>query len=70
VQAEAISGFWPQLGMFVTLDSDTRLFLNLPYTSNLARGDSTLDIAACLDRSPLPVLRLSLQTLDWQRGHF
>ena len=29
-QAEAVSEFWPELGVFVALDSDTRLFLNLP----------------------------------------
>ena len=56
--------------MFVGLSPETRLFLNLPYARNLDTGDATLDIAAYLDISLLPILRPSLYTLDWQRSRF
>ena len=70
VQAEAVSEFWPELGVFVALNPQARLFLNLPYARNRDSGDSTLDIAAYLDPSLLPLLRPSLRSLDWQRSRF
>ena len=70
VQAEALSEFWPEAAVFVALSPETRLFLNLPYARNVDTGGATLDIAAYLDISLLPILRPALYTLDWQRSRF
>jgi hypothetical protein len=69
-QAEGFEEFWPEVAVYKTLSPETRLFLNLPYAGNPDARKATLDIAAYLDISLLPILRPSLHTLDWQRSRF
>jgi len=69
-QAETSTEFWPEASVYVQLNPGTRLFLDLPYSVNTQSGKGTLDTAAYLDISLMPIARPALQQLDWQRGRF
>lgn len=65
--------FWPEGQLFVGLNPRTRLFLNAAYAKGKESDERSLDAAAYLDISFLPVgprRRRSLQTEDWQRGRY
>ena len=65
--------FWPEAQVFVGLDGRTRLFLNAAYARGKESDEASLDTAAYLDISFLPVgprRRRSLRTTDWQRTRY
>ena len=65
--------FWPEAQLFVGLDPRTRVFLNAAYARGKESDEASLDTAAYLDISFLPVgprRRSSLRTEDWQRGRY
>ena len=65
--------FWPEAQLFVGLDPRTRLLLDTAYAKGKESDERTLDAAAYLDISFLPVgprRRRSLRTEDWQRGRY
>jgi len=65
--------FWPEGQLFVGLNQRTRLFLNAAYAKGKESDERSLDAAAYLDISFLPVgprRRRSLRTEDWQRGRY
>jgi len=64
---------WPEGQMFVGLNPRTRLFLNVAYARGKESDEASLDAAAYLDVSFLPVgprRRASLRSEDWQRGRY
>ena len=64
---------WPEGQLFVGLHPRTRLFLNAAYAEGKESDESSLDTAAYLDISLLPVgprRRRALKTEDWQRGRY
>ncbi len=65
--------FWPEAQLFVGLHPRTRVFLNAAYAKGKESDERSLDAAAYLDISLLPVgprRRRSLRTEDWQRGRY
>jgi hypothetical protein len=65
--------FWPEAQLFVGLNPRTRVFLNAAYARGKESDERSLDAAAYLDISFLPVgprRRRSLRTEDWQRGRY
>jgi len=65
--------FWPEGQLFVGLNPRTRVFLNAAYAKGKESDERSLDAAAYLDISFLPVgprRRRSLRTEDWQRGRY
>ena len=65
--------FWPEGQLFVGLHPRTRLFLNAAYAKGKESDERSLDTAAYLDISFLPVgprRRRALRTEDWQRGRY
>jgi hypothetical protein len=65
--------FWPEGQLFVGLNPRTRLFLNAAYAKGKESDERSLDAAAYLDISFLPVgprRRRSLRTEDWQRSRY
>jgi hypothetical protein len=65
--------FWPEGQLFVGLHSRTRLFLNAAYAKGKESDERSLDAAAYLDISLLPVgprRRQAFRTEDWQRGRY
>lgn len=69
-RAGGVDQFWPEAAVYIGLGPQSRLFLNLPYATDLDSADATLDIAAYLDISLLPILRPSLHNADWQRSRY
>ena len=64
---------WPEGQLFVGLHPRTRLFLNAAYARGKESDEASLDAAAYLDISLLPVgprRRRFLRTEDWQRGRY
>jgi hypothetical protein len=64
---------WPEAQLFVGLNPRTRVFLNAAYARGKESDQASLDTAAYLDISFLPVgprRRRSLRTEDWQRGRY
>lgn len=64
---------WPEGQLFVGLNPRTRVFLNVAYAKGKESDERSLDAAAYLDISFLPVgprRRRSLQTADWQRSRY
>ncbi len=64
---------WPEAQLFVGLNPRTRVFLNAAYAKGKESDEASLDTAAYLDISFLPVgprRRQSLRTEDWQRGRY
>jgi hypothetical protein len=65
--------FWPEAQVFVGLNPRTRMFLNAAYAKGKESDERSLDAAAYLDISFLPVgprRRQRLRTQDWQRGRY
>jgi hypothetical protein len=64
---------WPEAQLFVGLDSRTRVFLNAAYAKGKESDERSLDTAAYLDISLLPIgprRRRSVRTEDWQRNRY
>jgi hypothetical protein len=64
---------WPEAQAYVGLSPRTRVFLNAAYAKGKESDERSLDTAAYLDISFLPVgprRRRSLRTEDWQRGRY
>ena len=64
---------WPEAQLFVGLNPRTRVFLNGAYAKGKESDERSLDTAAYLDISLLPVgprRRRSLRTEDWQRNRY
>jgi hypothetical protein len=64
---------WPEGQLFVGLNARTRVFLNAAYAKGKESDERSLDTAAYLDISFLPVgprRRQALRTTDWQRGRY
>jgi hypothetical protein len=65
--------FWPEGQLYVGLNPRTRLFLNGAYAQGKESSNKTLDAAAYIDISFLPIgprRRSSFKTEDWQRGRY
>jgi hypothetical protein len=65
--------FWPEAQLFVGLNQRTRVFLDAAYAKGKESDERTLDAAAYLDVSFLPVgprRRRLLRTTDWQRSRY
>jgi hypothetical protein len=65
--------FWPEGQLFVGLTPRTRVFLNAAYARGKESDEASLDAAAYLDISLLPIgprRRQALKTMDWQRGRY
>jgi hypothetical protein len=65
--------FWPEGQLFVGLNDRTRLFLNAAYAKGKESDERTLDSAAYLDISFVPIgprRRRAFLTEDWQRGRY
>jgi hypothetical protein len=64
---------WPEAQAFVGLDARTRLFLNAAYAKGKESDQATLDTAAYVDLSLVPIgprRRRALRTEDWQRNRY
>jgi hypothetical protein len=64
---------WPEAQLFVGLNPRTRAFLNAAYAKGKESDVESLDMAAYLDISFLPIgprRRRSLRTEDWQRNRY
>jgi hypothetical protein len=65
--------FWPEAQLFVGLSPRTRLFLNAAYAKGKESDEASLDTAAYLDISFLPIgprRRRAYLDEDWQRGRY
>ena len=65
--------FWPEAQLFVGLDARTRVFLDAAYAKGKESDERSLDTAAYLDVSLLPIgprRRRSFRTEDWQRNRY
>jgi hypothetical protein len=65
--------FWPEGQLFVGLNPRTRVFLNAAYAKGKESDERSLDTAAYLDISFLPVgprRRRAYMDQDWQRGRY
>ncbi len=65
--------FWPEAQLFVGLNARTRVFLNAAYARGKESDEASLDTAAYLDISFLPVgphRRRAYMDQDWQRGRY
>jgi hypothetical protein len=65
--------FWPEGQLFVGLSPRTRAFLNAAYAKGKESDDLSLDAAAYLDVSLLPIgprRRKAYMDEDWQRGRY
>lgn len=70
VHASDTQQFWPELGFFVTLSPQTRLFFDAPYTKEMITNNQSLEAAAFLDISLKPIWRKDLQQEDWARNRY
>ena len=64
---------WPEAQVFVGLNARTRLFLNAAYAKGKESDQATLDLAAYVDVSLLPIgprRRRAVRTEDWQRNRY
>jgi len=64
---------WPEAQLFVGLDQRTRMFLNAAYAKGKESDERSLDAAAFLDVSFLPIgprRRRAYLGEDWQRGRY
>jgi hypothetical protein len=64
---------WPEGQLFVGLNQRTRVFLNAAYARGKESDEASLDTAAYLDISLLPIgprRRQAFKTQDWQRGRY
>ena len=68
-QASDFSEFWPEANAFVTLNSQTRLFLDAAFAHGKESDETSLDLAAYFDISLKPI-RKKLRTEDWQRSRY
>ena len=65
--------FWPEAQLFIGLNQRTRVFLNAAYAKGKESDEASLDTAAYLDISLLPVgrrRRRAFKDVDWQRGRY
>jgi hypothetical protein len=65
--------FWPEGQLFVGLNPRTRVFLNAAYAKGKESDQLSLDAAAYLDVSFLPIgpkRRRAYMNEDWQRGRY
>ena len=65
--------FWPEAQLFVGLNQRTRVFLNAAYAEGKESDERSLDTAAYLDISFVPVgprRRRAFKDMDWQRGRY
>lgn len=65
--------FWPEAQLFVGLNSRTRAFLDAAYAKGKESDERSLDAAAYLDISLLPIgprRRRALRSEDWQRNRY
>jgi hypothetical protein len=63
------SEFWPEANGFITLNKQTRLFLDAAYADGKETDHPALDLAAYIDISLKPIVK-KLQTEDWQRSRY
>jgi hypothetical protein len=64
---------WPEAQAFIGLNGRTRLFLNAAYAKGKESDQTTLDTAAYVDLSLVPIgprRRRALRTEDWQRNRY
>jgi hypothetical protein len=64
---------WPEAQLFIALKPRTRLFLNAAYAKGKESDQATLDSAAYLDVSLLPIgprRRRAFRSEDWQRNRY
>jgi hypothetical protein len=65
--------FWPEGQLYVGLNPRTRVFLDAAYAKGKESDDLSLDAAAYLDMSFLPIgpkRRRAYMDEDWQRGRY
>jgi hypothetical protein len=62
--------FWYEVGAFVTLSPQTRLFIDLPSSKGMDSDTRTHEFAAYVDVSIMPILRPSLQQKDWAGNRY
>jgi hypothetical protein len=65
--------FWPEAQLFVGLHPRARVFLNAAYAEGKESDEASLDAAAYIDISLLPVgprRRRALRSTDWQRSRY
>ena len=65
--------FWPEGQLYVGLSSTTRVFLNAAHAKGKESDQASLDTAAYLDISLLPIgprRRRALRDEDWQRNRY
>ncbi len=67
-RAAEVSEFWPELQGFYRLNPDARIFLNAAYAKGKESDERSMDIAAYLDYSFVPIVLARLRTDDWQRS--
>jgi hypothetical protein len=67
-RAAEVSEFWPELQGFYRLNPDARIFLNAAYAKGKESDEGSMDIAAYLDYSFVPIVLARLRTDDWQRS--
>jgi hypothetical protein len=68
--AEETDQFWPEVCAFVTLSPRTRLFFDLPVSKGMEGEEVTVELAAHVDISLVPVVRKSLRSKDWARNRY
>jgi hypothetical protein len=64
---------WPEAQLFIKVNPRTRVFLNAAYAEGKESDERSLDTAAYLDVSFLPVgprRRRAFKDADWQRGRY
>jgi len=63
------SEFWPEANVFLTLDPQTRVFLDGAYADGKESDHAALDLGAYLDISLMPIKK-KLRTDDWQQNRY
>jgi hypothetical protein len=61
---------WPEISAFVNLHPQARLYLDAAYAQDVGANNQTLDAAAYVDISLMPILRPSLLREDWARSRY
>ena len=62
--------FWPEVGLFVDTSPRTRLFFDAPYARDASSYNHTLETAAYIDITLIPIFRQSLRQDDWAGSKF
>jgi hypothetical protein len=61
---------WPEISAFVNLHPQARLYLDAAYAQDVGANSQTLDAAAYVDISLMPILRPHLLQEDWARSRY